>query len=140
MPGYRAIPQYLTGKVADLARDAGVFEDVKDYEGALRTYEEALVESLTSTPVLPGFLCGRLAALYRRLERYHDEVELLEAYRKSQTSEAARTRYDARLCKARAIAARKQRADCGALASVRAIKRRKPIRLPNTPEGLSSSL
>ena len=70
---------------------------------------------------LPGWLCGRLAALYRALKRYDDEVLLLERYRESQTSEEARTRFDARLSKARAIAERKRRTDTRALASVRRV-------------------
>ena len=53
--------------------------------------------------------------VYRTLKRYDDEVELLERYRESQTSEEARTRFDARLSKARAIAERKRRPLTGAL-------------------------
>jgi len=68
---------------------------------------------------IPGWLCGRLAALYRTIGRYDDEVHLLERYRESQRTEEARTRYDARLSKARIIAERKRRSDSGALQSVR---------------------
>lgn len=70
---------------------------------------------------LPGWLCGRLAALYRTLERYDDEVMLLERYRDSQSSEDARVRYDARLSKARTIAERKRRRESGAVTSVRRV-------------------
>ena len=59
---------------------------------------------------MPGWICGRLASIYRTLKRYDDEVMLLERYRESQTTEEARTRFDARLSKARAIADRKRRA------------------------------
>jgi hypothetical protein len=49
---------------------------------------------------------------------------LLERYRESQTSEEARTRFDARLSKARAIADRKRRPVTGALETVRQVRRR----------------
>jgi hypothetical protein len=77
------------------------------------------------SPVLPGWLCGRLAALYRTQSRYDDEVRLLERYRESQASEDSRTRYDARLSKARAIAHKKRRSDSTALSSIRSITRRR---------------
>jgi hypothetical protein len=62
--------------------------------------------------------------VYRTLKRYDDEVMLLERYRESQTSEEARTRFDARLSKARAIADRKRRPVTGALETVRQVRRR----------------
>jgi hypothetical protein len=68
--------------------------------------------------------CGRLASIYRSLKRYDDEVELLERYRESQSSEEARTRFDARLSKARAIADRKRRPSTGALETVRQVRHR----------------
>jgi hypothetical protein len=108
----------------------GVRQAESSYRGgnptdAARLLEEALEASVQLDPVLPGWLCGRLAALYRTLERHEDEVFLLERYRESQVSEEARSRYDARLTKARAIAFRKRRADgSGALESVRAIMQR----------------
>ena len=82
--------------------------------------EQALDASLRQQPEIPGWLCCRLAALYRSHGRYDDEVHLLERCRASQRSEEARTRYDARLSKARTIAERKRRRESGALASVRA--------------------
>lgn len=89
-------------------------------EAAVQLLEEALEASLELRADLPGWLCGRLAALYRTLGRYDDEVHLLERYRDSQATEEARTRYDARLSKARTIAERKRRPASGALDSVRA--------------------
>jgi hypothetical protein len=82
--------------------------------------EEALDASLATRSEMPGWICGRLAALYRTSGRYDDEVRLLERYRESQNAEEARTRDDARLSKARTIAERKRRSESGALASVRA--------------------
>lgn len=69
----------------------------------------------------PGYLCGRLAALYRRLGCLEDEILLLELYATSQVSETLPHRFVSRLAKARAPAARVVRRDSGALASVRAI-------------------
>ena len=73
---------------------------------------------------MPGWICGRLASTYRTLKRYDDEVELLERYRESQSSEEARTRFDARLSKARAVAERKRRPVTGALETVRQVRHR----------------
>jgi hypothetical protein len=53
-----------------------------------------------------GQLCGRLAALYRSLNRYDAEVALLERYEATQLNEDARVRYKARQSKARSIAHR----------------------------------
>ena len=132
MPGYREIPDGVEGHTADFAREASRLEAEREYEAARHMYEAALAYSLTLTPVLPGFVCGRLAALYRRLRRFDDEVALLEAYRSSQVCDQARVRYDARLSKARAIAEKMRRRDSGALASVRAIK--PPASRTKTPE------
>jgi hypothetical protein len=110
----------MTGAAADQVREAEAKHRTGDSAAAVQLLEEALAASIATRPAYPGWLCGRLAALYRTLGRYDDEVHLLERYRESQTSEEARTRYDARLCKARTIAERKRRPDSGALDSVRA--------------------
>jgi hypothetical protein len=110
----------MTGAAADQVREAEARHKTGDSATAVQLLEEALAASVATRPAYPGWLCGRLAALYRTLGRYDDEVHLLERYRESQTSEEARTRYDARLCKARTIAERKRRPDSGALESVRA--------------------
>src|SRR6476619_2647784 len=119
MPGYKALPPFMTGDAADQVREAEARHRTGD-SAAAHLLEEALAASIAVRPAYPGWLCGRLAALYRTLGRYDDEVHLLERYRESQTSEEARTRYDARLSKARTIAERKRRPDSGALDSVRA--------------------
>jgi hypothetical protein len=110
----------MTGAAADQVREAEARHRTGDSAAAVQLLEEALAASVAVRPAYPGWLCGRLAALYRTLGRYDDEVHLLERYRESQISEEARTRYDARLCKARTIAERKRRPDSGALDSVRA--------------------
>jgi hypothetical protein len=125
MPGYRVLPDTLAGGAADWTREGARLEEQGDFRGALLAYERAMAEALTHSPVLPGFICGRLAALYRRLGRNDDEVDLLESYRNSQVCEKARMRYDARLSKARALADKARKRDSGALASVRAITNRR---------------
>jgi hypothetical protein len=120
MPGYKALPSRMEGDAADQVREAESRHRAGDVPAAVAMLEEALEISLARRPEVPGWLCGRLAALYRTSGRYDDEVRLLERYRESQSSEEARTRYDARLYKARTIADRKRRPESGALASVRA--------------------
>ena len=124
MPGYRELSEMLPGDAAERTRQAQRFEQQGLNHEAVAAYEAALADFPMDAP-LPGFVCGRLAALYRRIARYDDEVALLERYRDSQVGDEARARYDARLSKARAIADTKRRSDCGALASVRALKDRR---------------
>ena len=121
MPGYRALSSAVTGQVADSAREAELLRREGEPETAVLLLEEALAASRRTTVALPGWLCGRLAALYRTLGRHDDEVALLEHYRDSQSSDEARSRYDARLSKARTIAERKRRSESGALSSVRKV-------------------
>jgi hypothetical protein len=122
MPGYRELPESLTGAAADRAREAARLEQAGDRPGAAQLYEAALAASLREWPEVPAFLCGRLAMLYRTLGRHADEVALLEKYRDSQRTDEARTRFDARLSKASALAVKNQPRDSTALASVRAIR------------------
>ena len=124
MPGYRSLSRHLAGTAAEHAREAELRQRGGDPESAARLLEEALDASMRVRPEMPGWLCGRLASIYRTLKRYDDEVELLERYRESQSSEEARTRFDARLSKARAIAERKRRPSTGALETVRQVRHR----------------
>jgi len=124
MPGYRSLSVHLSGRAADQAREAEVSQRHGDPQTAARLLEEALEASLRARSEMPGWVCGRLASIYRTLKRYDDEVELLERYRESQSSEEARTRFDARLSKARAIADRKRRPVTGALETVRQVRHR----------------
>jgi hypothetical protein len=121
VPGYKALPVEFSGPAAEHVRYAEVLQRAGDPDEAVRMLETTLELYALTTPELPGWLCGRLAALYRALKRYDDEVALLERYRESQSSEDARTRFDARLSKARAIAERKRRTDTRALSSVRRV-------------------
>ena len=128
MPGYRSLSTHLSGTAAEHAREAEVLQRGGDSETAARLLEEALEASLRMRPEMPGWVCGRLASIYRTLKRHDDEVLLLERYRDSQTSEEARTRFDARLSKARAIAERKRRPETGALETVRQVRNRSSLR------------
>jgi len=130
MPGYKPLPSSVTGPEADQVRQAESRRRGGDAEDAVRLLEDALMASLELRSEIPGWLCGRLAAIYRTLGRYDDEVHLLERYRESQRTEEARTRYDARLSKARIIAERKRRPDSGALRSVRVAMGRPTSRRP----------
>jgi hypothetical protein len=122
MPGYRSLSTHLSGAAAEHAREAELRQRGGDAEAAARLLEEALDASLGVRPELPGWVCGRLASIYRTLKRYDEEVALLERYRDSQTTEEARNRFDARLSKARAIADRKRRSETGALVTVRQVR------------------
>jgi hypothetical protein len=124
MPGYRTLSSQLGGSVAEHAREAELHQRGGDTATAARLLEDALEASLRIHPEMPGWLCGRLASVYRSLKRYDDEVMLLERYRETQRSEEARTRFDARLSKARAIAERKRRPQTGAIDTVRQVRRR----------------
>jgi len=133
MPGYRSLSSNLSGTAAEHAREAELSQRHGDPQSAARLLEEALAASLRARPEMPGWVCGRLASIYRTLKRYDDEVELLERYRESQTSEEARTRFDARLSKARAIADRKRRPLTGALETVRQVRHRSSQRRRTPP-------
>jgi hypothetical protein len=120
MPGYRALPEHYSGAVADLTREAGLLEKNGKRGEAIVVYERALAAAAIEDEVMPGFLCGRLALLYRQTGRHAEEVDLLERYRQSQTSERERVRVDARLSKAKALLEKSARTnECGALASIR---------------------
>src|SRR4029078_11060032 len=109
MPGYRSLSTHLSGTAADHAREAEAHQRGGDAAMAAQLLEEALEASVRTRPEMPGWICGRLASIYRSLKRYDDAVMPLERCRESQTTEEARTRFDARLSKARAIAERKRR-------------------------------
>lgn len=122
MPGYRALPEHFSGVVADLTREAGLLEENGQHEEAIALYERALAEAIALDQAMPNFLCGRLAMLYRQAGRHADEVDVLERYQRSQTSDRERVRVDARLSKAKALLQKHSRNnDCGALASIRAV-------------------
>ena len=102
-------------------RYAEVLQRAGDPDEAVLLLEATLEAYLRTVPELPGWLCGRLASLYRSVKRYDDEVRLLEQYSESQSSDETRTRFDARLSKARAIADRKRHFDTNVFASVRRV-------------------
>jgi hypothetical protein len=123
MPGYPSLPESISGVVADLTRDAARLEEQGHKEDAAAVYERAVQAVVASGEAIPGFLCGRLALLYRRLGRHAEEVVLIEQYQATQRIERDRVRFDARLSKARALLERASRSqDSGALASIRGFK------------------
>ena len=122
MPGYRDIPDDWSGLVVDGARMAERLEASGDATAAIIAYEAVLRAALAVRPEWPGFVCGRLATLYRKVGRYGDEVTLLEGCCGSQTNDAERLRFQSRLSKARELEFQKARRDSGALASIRAIR------------------
>ena len=125
MPGYRSLPDEFSGTAAEQVRFAELLQRAGADEDAVHMLESALEVYVASTPELPGWLCGRLAAMYRTLKRHDDEVRLLVRFRDSQRSEEARSRFDARLSKARALAERKMKSETQMLTSVRsAVSRR----------------
>lgn len=122
MPGYRSLPDGIRGVTADDVRSAELLQRAGDLEGAVSRLESALQACCPDHAApMPGWLCGRLAALYRSLKRYADEVSLLERYEATQLSEQARVRFRARLSKARSLAASKRKARNGALDSVQGV-------------------
>jgi len=126
MPGYKSLPEEFNGLAAEQVRIAEVLQRIGAREDAASLLEAALEVCAATSPELPGWLCGRLATVYRTLKRPDDEVHLLMRYRDSQRSDEARTRFDARLSKARAIAERKSRPDTRMLSSVSTAVSRRP--------------
>jgi hypothetical protein len=132
MPGYKTLPDHFSGRVAEGVRFAEILQRAGANEDAVHLLELTLEICVASSPQIPGWLCGRLAALYRTLKRYDDEVRLLERYRDShQLSSDAHSRFDARLSKARAIADRNIRTDTPALVSVRKVMNRGASQAPH---------
>src|ERR1700738_5725623 len=73
VPGYKALPVEFSGPAAEHVRYAEVLQRAGDPDEAVRLLEATLELYALTTPELPGWLCGRLAALYRALKRYDDE-------------------------------------------------------------------
>jgi hypothetical protein len=119
MPGYKSLPEQFNGPAAEQVRLAEALQRVGATEDAAQLLEAALEVCAADAAELPGWLCGRLATLYRTLHRYDDEVRLLVRYRDSQRSEDSRGRFDARLSKARAMAERASRTDTHIIATVK---------------------
>jgi len=121
VPGYKALPDRFDDDTAPHVRYAEVLRRAGDLAEAAHMLEISLAAYAETSPELPGWLCARLASLYRMLGRYEDEVRLLERFRDSQSSAGASGRFDARLSKVRAIAERKRRTETRALSSVRRV-------------------
>jgi hypothetical protein len=124
MPGYRTLSAHVGGQVAELVREAELRQREGDLAIAAELLERAIDHAASAQGSLPAWACGRLASLYRSLSRYDDEVALLERYCESSVTDEAKTRFIARLSKARAIAERRRRIENGALRTVKEAKSR----------------
>lgn len=124
MPGYRTLSSRLTGWAAQRVREAEAHKQCGNLVSAAHLLEQALEQAEREEGVIPGWICGRLAAVYRSLHRHDEEVALLERYCESDVSDEARARYQVRLSKARAIADRRRKRDTGALRTVREVRTR----------------
>lgn len=124
MPGFPPLPLHYAGPVANATRSAQAREDSGDHGSAVSLYEDDVGLASAEEDGLPGFLCARLAVLYRKLGRVEDEIVLLERYAMGLHAHAWPHRFESRLSKARALADRGIRGDSGALESVRAIQLR----------------
>ena len=133
MPGYRALPVRLSGSAANHVRQAERHQQDGDLTSAARILELALEQAMSDEGEMPAWICGRLAAVYRSLARYDDEVGLLERYCDSPVTEDTSARFRARLSKARAIADRRRKTETGALKTVREVRTRSRGR-PHAPE------
>ena len=122
MRGYHSLPDDLDDASVDAIHDAERLVTDGDHQGARAILERLLERALESTYVIPDWICGRLATVYRKLELYEDELDLLERYKSAHTDGFALTRFDSRISKARALVARMLPAESGALASVRVVR------------------
>src|SRR4051812_22359392 len=111
MPGYRTLLESVSGPVADLTREAAALEHDGERERAVEHYERALVQAIDTEKLMPDFVCGRLAHLYRQMGRHQDEVSLLERYQAAHSDDESRVRFVARLSKARTLLEKAQRLD-----------------------------
>jgi hypothetical protein len=139
MPGYRTLPSRLSGSAAEHVRLAESHQQAGDLPSAMLLLEYALDQATNDAGVMPTWICGRLATVYRSLRRYEDEVRLLERYCESEVSEEASSRYRARLSKARAIAERRRKAETGALRTVREVRTRSRGRRRGSDPGEASA-
>lgn len=125
---YRHIPDTVHPAEAERVLRADEFRKAREFDRALALLEDVLFRHLETSAELPDWLCGRLAGVYRGQKRYDKEIEILERYQQSQSADDVRTRQTTRIDKARAMADRVTVDECGALASIRAMKARRPPR------------
>lgn len=118
------LPLRVAGPFAELVREAESRQRDGDLVAAAQLLERAIEQGVSAQGAIPAWACGRLAAIYRSMSRYDDEVALLERYCDSSVTDEAKSRFVARLSKARAIAERRRRLDNGALKTVKEAKSR----------------
>lgn len=124
MPGYHTLSTHVRGTSAELVREAEQRQRDGDLRAAAELLECAIEHAAVEEGALPAWAFGRLAAIYRSMGRHDDEVALLERFCESSVTEEAKSRFVARLSKARAIADRKRRFESGALDTVKEAKSR----------------
>ena len=106
MPRYRPLSAAVSGPTAEAARAAEVLQLEGDLSAAIRMLELVLAADSESDSETLGWVCSRLATLYRRVGRLDDEVDLLERYCESHQDDEWRMRFNARLFKARTLLSR----------------------------------
>lgn len=118
---YRNIEALVDDEFVQTLEEVDSRSRSKDVTGAVELMEQLLERCLEESPVIPDWVCGRLASLYRTQKRFRDEVALIERFQASQTTPDC-TRLNARLMKARACAERMKDSDSVMLESVRALR------------------
>lgn len=109
MPGYRPLRTAESPIHLGIAERADELSRLgRDDEAAL-LLEELIADLEARDADLPSWPYGRLAFVYRRLRRHADEVELLERYISLQAQTEQAIRFNARLSKARALLAKRNR-------------------------------
>jgi hypothetical protein len=83
----------------DLRREGRHAEAVAYLSGVIRDFEKQL-------DIVPAWPYGRLALIHRHLREYDNEVQVLERYQALVPDGTHRSRFAARLSKARALADR----------------------------------
>jgi hypothetical protein len=130
MPRYRPFSATESGPTADSARAAEAMQLDGDLNAAIRILECALTEGDGDAGAMTsGWVCSRLATLYRRVGRFEDEVDLLERYCESHQDDEWRMRFNVRLYKARTLLSRSREEQSPMQRSVRgAMQRAKAAR------------
>jgi hypothetical protein len=110
MPGYRPLQRDESFEHVVLAQQCDTLTRDGHGEEAALMLEKLIAELEASGDDVPMWPYGRLAFVYRKLQRHADEVALLERYIERDPGETEVVRFKARLSKARALLARREKA------------------------------
>ncbi|HEV7992400.1 MAG TPA: hypothetical protein VGP25_11290 [Gemmatimonadaceae bacterium] len=106
MPAFPPLPDAAPRAHADAAAHADQLLKAGRRADAI-AYLSGMIEELErETEPVPAWPYGRLALLHRHARNYDDEVRVLERYQALVPDGTQRTRFAARLSKARALADR----------------------------------